>query len=70
MTGTLAACCAPAANGHVAALPTRVKNSRRLIGPSNPKTDHRTGSSYDVAMSALGQKLTCATHKPMSAKCQ
>jgi hypothetical protein len=26
--------------------------------------------NFEFAMSALGQKQTCAAHKPMSAKCQ
>ena len=30
----------------------------------------RFGSLHHAVMSALGQKQTCAVHKPMSAKCQ
>ena len=32
---------------------------------------HATGFKFwSIPMSALGQKQTCAAHKPMSAKCQ
>jgi hypothetical protein len=75
-----AGCAGPVSGHATAAAPNPAMNSRRLIVVSETKTGHRIVADehtergqpgeLPTSVSVLGQKRTCAVHKPMSALCQ
>ena len=65
----IAVCCARAASGHAAPLRKRDEHAPPSHASPRFRADHRIGFSNSAggAMSALGQKQTCAAQNVMSA---